>query len=168
LDELGGYGESPSDGDEGRDTPVVRLIAVWAAWEEEVTVDLVRVSLELLLEGAVSFVALLSFKSMGDFATVDGGDETVSNRADRLIEVRLGGEDVDRSLRRYGGVVWGELGDSLLVDDGVKRDREDGRGRRSGGGRLIGEVDGGHSIVEEGEVGVDVVGEVSVGVELQH
>jgi hypothetical protein len=104
---------------------------------------------------------------MGDFAAVDGGDETVSNRADRLIEVWLGGEDVDRSLRRYGGVVWGELGDSLGVGDRVERDREDGRGRRSRGGRLIGEVDGGHSVMEECEVGVDGVREISVGVELQ-
>jgi hypothetical protein len=78
---------------------------------------------------------------VGDFAAVDGGDEAVSNRADRLVEVWLGGKDVDRSLRRYGGVVRGELSDGLLVDDGVEGNREDGRGRRSGGGRLIGEVD---------------------------
>jgi hypothetical protein len=94
---------------------------------------------------------------MGDFTSVDGGDEAVSDRADRLVEVWLGGEDVDRSLRRYGSVVGGELGDSLLVDDRVERDREDGRGRRSGGGRLIGEVGRGHLVMEEGEVWVDVV-----------
>jgi hypothetical protein len=84
---------------------------------------------------------------VSDFAAMDGGDEAVSNRADRLVEVGLGSEDVDRSLRRYGGVVWGELGDGLLIDDGIERDGEDGRGRRSRGGRLIREVDRGHSIV---------------------
>ena len=103
-------------------------------------VDLLRVLLEFLLEDSVCFIALLSFKSMGDFTAVDGGDETISNHADRLVEVWLGGEDVDRSLRRYRSVVWGELGNSLGVGDGVEWDREDGRGRRSGGGRLIGEV----------------------------
>jgi hypothetical protein len=143
------------------------LIAIWAAGEEEVPIDFVRVSLELLLKGAIGFVALLGLEGVGDFAAVDSGDEAVSNRADRLVEVRLGGEDVDRSLRRYGGVVRGELGDGFLVDDGVEGDREDGRGRRSGGGRLIGKVDGGHSVVEEGKVGVDVVREIGVRVELQ-
>jgi hypothetical protein len=117
------------------------LVAVWTAGEEEVSVDLVRVSLELLLQGAIGFVALLGLEGVGDFAAVDGGDETVSNRADRLIKVWLGGEDVDRSLRRYGVVVRGELGDGFLIDDRVEGDREDRRGRRSGGGRLIGEVD---------------------------
>jgi hypothetical protein len=47
----------------------------------------------------VCLVTLLSLERMGDFSAVDGGDEAVSNRADRLVEVWLGGEDVDRSLR---------------------------------------------------------------------
>jgi hypothetical protein len=143
------------------------LVAVGTAGEEEVAVNLVRVGLELLLQGAVGLVAFLGLESVGDFSAMDGRDETVRNRADRLVKVGLSGEDVDRSLRRHGGVIWGELGDGLLVDDRVKRDREDGRGRRSGGGRLIGEIGGGHSVVKKGEVGVDVVREVSVGMELQ-
>jgi hypothetical protein len=167
LDELGGYGEPFSDGDESGDVPVVGLIAVRAAGEEEVAVDLVRVSLELLLEGAVGLVTLLSFEGVSDFATVDGGNEAISNRADRLVEVWLGGKDVDRSLRRYGGVIGSELGDSLGVGDRVERDREDGRGRRSRGGRLIGEVDRRHAVVEERKVRVDGVGEIGIGMELQ-
>ena len=77
---------------------VVWLVAVRTAREEEVAVDLVRVSLELLLEGLVGFIVLLSFKSMGDFAAVDGGDEAIGNRADCLIEAGLCGKDVDRGL----------------------------------------------------------------------
>jgi hypothetical protein len=123
-DELGRYREPSSDGDEGGDASVVGFIAVWAAGEEEVPVDLFRISLELLLKGAVSFVALFGLEGVGDFATVDSRDEAVCNRADRLVEVWLRGEDVDRSLRRYGGVVWGELSDSFGVGDGVERDRE--------------------------------------------
>ena len=130
-------------------------------------VDFVRILLELLLKYPVCLVVLLSFESVGDFAAVDGGDETISNRADRLVEVWLGGEDVDRSLRRYRGVVGGELSDSLGVGDRVEWDRESGRGRRSRGGRLIREVDGRHAVVEECKVGIDGVGEVSVRMELQ-
>jgi len=37
--------------------------------------------------------------SVGNFAAVDSRDEAVSNRTDRLVEVGLCGEDVDRSLR---------------------------------------------------------------------
>jgi hypothetical protein len=143
------------------------FVSIRAPREEEVAVDLVRISLELLLKGAVGFVALLGFEGVSDFAAVDGRDEAVSNRADRLVEVWLGSEDIDRSLWRYGGVIWGELGNSLLVDDRVERDREDGRGRCSGGGRLIGEIDGGHSVMEEGKVGIDVIREVGVRMELQ-
>jgi hypothetical protein len=69
--------------------PVVGLIAVWAAGEEEVPIDFVRISLKLLLKGAVSLVALLGFECVGDFAAMDGGDETICNRADRLVEVGL-------------------------------------------------------------------------------
>jgi hypothetical protein len=98
LDELGRYREPLSDGDEGGDTSVVWFVAVGTPREEEVAVNLVRVSLELLLEDSVGFVTLLSFKSMGDFTVVDGGDEAISNRADRLIEVGLCGKDVDRGL----------------------------------------------------------------------
>jgi hypothetical protein len=90
------------------------------------------------LEDSVSLIALLSFKSMGDFAAVDSGDEAVRNRSDRLVEVGLCGEDVDRGLRRHWGVVWGELCDRSGIGDRVEWDREDGRGRCSGGGRLIG------------------------------
>jgi hypothetical protein len=167
LDELGWYGEPFSDGDEGADMSIVQFVAVRAAGEEEFAVDLVRVGLEFRLENSVCLIALLSFKSMGDFAAVDGGDEAVSNRVDRLVEVGLCGEDVDRSLRQYWGVIWGELGDCGGIGDGVERDREDGRGRRSGGGRLIGQVDGRHVIVKKGVVGVDGVCEIGVGMELQ-
>jgi hypothetical protein len=113
------------------------LVAFWTAGEEEVSVNLVRVSLELLLQCAVGLVTLLGLESVGNFAAMNGGDETVCNRADRLVEVGLSGEDVDRSLRRDGGVIQGELGDGLWVGDGVEGNGEDGRGRRSGGGRLI-------------------------------
>jgi hypothetical protein len=119
------------------------------------------------LENSVRFVALLSFESMGDFAAVDGGDEAVSNCMDRLVKVGLCSEDFDRSLGRYWGVVWGELGDHGGVDDGVEWNREDGRGRRSRGGRLIGQIDRRHSVEEESVVGVDGVCEVGVWVELQ-
>jgi hypothetical protein len=166
-DELSWYGEPLSDGDECGDASIVRFVTVGAAWKEEFTVDLVRIGLELGLEDPVGLVALLSFKSMGDFTAVDGGDETVHDRSDRLVEVGLCGEDVDRSLRQYWGVVWGELRDRSGVGDGVERDREDGRGRRSGGGRLIGQVDGRHAVVEECVVGVDVKSKVCVGMELQ-
>jgi hypothetical protein len=118
-------------------------------------------------KGAVGFIALLGFEGMGDFAAMDGGDEAVCNRADRLVEVWLCGEDVDRGLRRYGGVIGSELRDGLGVGDGVEWDREPGRGRHSGGGRLIGEVDRRHAVVEEREVGVDGVREVCVRMELQ-
>jgi hypothetical protein len=50
------------------------------------------------LEDSVSLVVLLSFESMGDFTAVDGGDETIRNRSDRLVEVGLCSKDVDRSL----------------------------------------------------------------------
>ena len=146
---------------------VVRFVAIGAAGEKELVDNLVRIGLELCLENSVCLIALLSFESMGDFAVVDGGDEAVSNCADRLVEVGLCGEDVDRSLWRYWGVVWGKLSDFGGVGDGVEQDREDGRGRRSRGGRLIGQVDGRHTVVEKGVVGVDGVREVGVGMELQ-
>ena len=53
------------------------------------------------------------------------------------------------------------------IGDRVEWDREVRRGRRSGGGRLIGQVDGRHAVVEEGVVGVDVEREIGVGMELQ-
>jgi len=99
FDELGGYEEPFSDGDEGGDVSIVRFVAVGATWEKEFVVDLFHVLLELLLENSVCFVALLSFKSMGDFTAVDGGDEAICNHTDRLIEVGLCGEDIDRGLR---------------------------------------------------------------------
>jgi hypothetical protein len=166
-DELGWYREPLSDGDEGGDAAVVRFVAVGTSREEEVAVDFVHVGLKLLLEGSVCLVTLLGFEGVGDFATVDSGDEAISNRADRLVEVGLCGEDVDRSLRRYRGVVGRKLGDAFGVGDRVEWNGEDGRGRHSRGGRLIGQVDGRHSIVEESEVRVDVVREIGVGVELQ-
>jgi hypothetical protein len=78
---------------------------------------------------------------MSDFSAVDGGDEAISNRTDHLIEVWLGGEDVDCSLQRDRSVIGCQLGDGGGVGDGVERNGETRRGRRSGGGRLIGEVD---------------------------
>jgi hypothetical protein len=146
---------------------IVRFVAVGAAGEEELAVDLVRVGFEFRLEDSVGLIALLSFESMGDFVAVDSGDEAVSNRADRLIEVGLRGEDIDCGLWRYWSVVWGKLCDCGGVGNGVEWDGEDGQGRCSGGGRLIGQVDGRHVVVEEGVVGVDVVREISVGMELQ-
>jgi hypothetical protein len=53
-DELGGYRIASGDGDEGGDAPVVGLIAVWAAREEEIPVDFVCVSLKLLLKGVTA------------------------------------------------------------------------------------------------------------------
>jgi hypothetical protein len=147
--------------------PVVRFVAVGATREEEFMVNLVRIGLEFLLENSVCLVVLLSFKSMGDFAAVNGGDEAVSNRTDCLVEVGLCGKDVDRGLQRYGGVVGCELHDCGGVGDGVEWNREDGRGRRSGGRRLIGQIDGRHVVVKEGVVGVNVEGEIGVGMELQ-
>jgi hypothetical protein len=86
--------------------------------------NLVRIGLELCLENSVCLIALLSFESMGDFAVVDGGDEAVSNCADRLVEVGLCGEDVDRSLWRYWGVVWGKLSNfDGVVEAGDSLDR---------------------------------------------
>jgi hypothetical protein len=60
---------------------------------------------------------------------------------DRLVEVRLGSEDVDCSLRRDGSVIGCQLCDGGGVGDRVEWDREVRQGRRSGGGRLIGQVD---------------------------
>jgi hypothetical protein len=157
LDELGRYREPLSDGDEGGDAAIIRFVAVGAAREEEITVDFVRVGLELCLENSVGLVALLSFESMGDFAVVDGGDEAVSNRVDHLVEVGLCGEDVNRGLWRHWGVVWSELCDRDRVGDRVEQNGENGRGQRSGGGRLIGQIDGRHSVMEEGIIGVDAI-----------
>jgi hypothetical protein len=137
------------------------------AREEEFAVNLVHVGFELRLENSVGFVTLLSFKSMGDFTVMDGGDKPVSNHADRLVEVGLCGEDVDRGLRRYWGVIWSELSDCGRVGDGVEWDREDGQGRRSRGGRLIGQVDRRHAVVKKGVAGIDDVGEIGIGMELQ-
>jgi hypothetical protein len=89
-------------------------------------VDLLRILLKLLLENPVCFVTLLSFKSMGDFVAVDGGDEAIGDRTDRFIKVRLCGEDVDCSLRQYGGIVGRELRDCGRVGNGVEWNREDG------------------------------------------
>jgi hypothetical protein len=43
---------------------------------------------------------------------------------------------------------------------------EDGRGRCSGGGRLIGQIDVRHAVVKKRVVGVDVKGEIGVRMEL--
>jgi hypothetical protein len=103
-DILGWYREPFSDGDEGGDAAVIRFVTIRTTREEEFAVNLVRVGFEFRLENSVCLIVLLSFKSVGDFAMVDGGDEAVSNRADRLVEVGLCGEDVDRSLQRYWGI----------------------------------------------------------------
>jgi hypothetical protein len=83
-------------------------------------VNFVCVGFELLLESSVCLVALLSFKSMGNFVAMDGGDEAVSNCADHVVEVGLCSEDVDCGLRRYRGVVGRELCDCSGVGDGVE------------------------------------------------
>jgi hypothetical protein len=100
---------------------------------------------------------------MGDFSAMDGGDEPVSDSANHFVKVGLGREDVDCSLQRYWDVVWGDGRDVGSVGDWVERDGKTRRGWRSGGGRLIGEVDRQHSIMEEGVSRVDCVVEIGVG-----
>ena len=59
---------------------------------------------------------------MGDLSTVDGRDKPIGDGADRLIEVRLGCQDVDHSLRRYWDVVGGEGCEVSSIGDWVEWD----------------------------------------------
>jgi hypothetical protein len=122
LDVLGIDVVSPFNWDLGRDTTVVWLITVGAAGEEKVTVNLLRVLLEALLQDAVCFVTLLSFKSVGDLAVVDSGHETIGDGSYCFVKVGLCGEDVDRHLRGDGDIVRGKGGKGGGVGDRVKRD----------------------------------------------
>jgi hypothetical protein len=155
----------------GGDTPLVEFEAVGAAREEELPVEFVGVLFETSLEYTVRFVALLSFERMSDFPAVDSRDKSVCDSLHRLVEVGLCGEDIDRGLRRYRGVVGSEGGDvGGAGGNWVERDRKTGRGWWRRGGRLIGQIGRGHghSVVKEGEGWIDGVVEICVGmVELQ-
>jgi len=71
-----------------------------------------------------------------DLAVVDGRDESIGNGSDGLIEVGLGGEDIDGSLRGEWGISRDDCG-----GDRVEWDWEYRRlGWRSSGG-LVGCVD---------------------------
>jgi len=56
-----------------------------------------------------------------DLMVVDGRDESIGDGLDGLVEVGLGGEDVDGSLRRQRGISRDDCG-----GDRVERDWQDG------------------------------------------
>src|SRR5580693_9420031 len=66
------------------DPSFVRFVTVGTAREEEVTVNLVRVLFEPLLQDSVSLIALLSFERMGNFSVMDSRDKPIGNGADCL------------------------------------------------------------------------------------
>jgi len=73
---------------------------------------------------------------MEDLMVVDGRDESISDGLDGLIEVGLRGEDIDSGLQRQRGISRDDCG-----GDRIERDRQGGRLRWCGSGRLVRGVD---------------------------
>jgi len=102
---------------------------------------------------------------MDNLAVVDGGDEPVGNSSDGLVEIGLGGEDIECGLWRQWGISRDDCG-----GDRVKWDWEDGHLGRCSGWGLIGRVDRvvGHRCLghmREGSGDLEV--NVGIGMELQ-
>jgi len=82
---------------------------------------------------------------MEDLTIVDGRDESVGDSSDGLVEVGLGGEDIDGRLRREWGISRDDCG-----GDRVERNQQ---GQRLGwhcSGGLVGRVD---QVIGHGHLG---------------
>jgi len=102
---------------------------------------------------------------MEDLAVVNGRDESICDGLDGLVEIWLGGENVDGSLWGQRGVSWDDCG-----GERVEGDQQDGRLRRRSSGRFVRRVDrvighGRSGSVREGSGDFEV--KIAVGMEFQ-